>query len=221
MAERYGEIPKPFTSEWWPYYWMYYKWHTIGTLLALLMIIVTAVQCANREEYDVTVNYVGSGYITEETVDKLEIAFEEFTPDIDGNGEKNVFFQQINLGVDEANAEMAYALQTKHDIGLTENTSHLYIYAKDQAELMVGRDNSEDIYVSVDEWFNGEYDDSMVIKSGEGTPLAVTLKDSRFFEEHGIDSENLYVSIKLCNEENADNIASYKSALVMAEAMMK
>ncbi len=221
MAEVYGEKPKLFTGEWWPYFWMYYKWHTIGTLLALLMIVVTAVQCATKEKYDVTVNYAGAGYIPEEVISELEIKFEEYAPDIDGNGEINVFLQQLNLSANEANPEMAYALQVKHDIELSENTSHLYIYDKEQAEVMIGRENSDDIYIPVDEWFDGEYDDSAVVKSGSGTPLAICLKGSGLFDELGINAENMYVTVKYCNEKDKDNIASYEGALEMARAMMQ
>ena len=32
MAEKYGTVPKKFTSAWWEYFWDYYKWHTIATV---------------------------------------------------------------------------------------------------------------------------------------------------------------------------------------------
>ncbi len=221
MAEVYGEKPKAFSKEWWPYFWEYYRWHTIGILLALFMVAVTAVQCAQREEYDITVNYVGLGYIPDETVEKLELSFEELAPDIDGNGEVNVFFQQINIGIDDADAELAYAMQTKHDIGLMEDTSHLYIYAKDQAELMIARDNSDDLYTPVEEWFDGELDASSVIESESGTALAMSLKDSTFMDGFGIIADDMYVAIKLCNPNKEDNIKSYNCAVEIAQTMIK
>ena len=66
MAEVYGVKPKKFTKEWWPYYWMYYKWHTIIIGFFSITTIISAVQCAMKEHYDLNVVYAGSGYYESE-----------------------------------------------------------------------------------------------------------------------------------------------------------
>lgn len=71
MAEFYGEKPKRFSREWWPYFWLYYKWHTIGIAVALLIITTTVVDIINRERYDLEIVYLGSQHIAEESLDKL------------------------------------------------------------------------------------------------------------------------------------------------------
>ena len=43
MAEKYGEVPPKFTKKWWEYFWDYYKWHVIITVVAVLIASVT--QC--------------------------------------------------------------------------------------------------------------------------------------------------------------------------------
>ena len=44
MAEKYGTIPKRFTPEWWEYFWMYYKVHTIAITLVILAVAITVYQ---------------------------------------------------------------------------------------------------------------------------------------------------------------------------------
>ena len=82
MAERYGVPPKRFTKEWWPHYWMYYKWHTIAGAFAAIMIVTTAVQCATREKFDMNVTYTGSVYFPDESIDMLETEMEKYIDDI-------------------------------------------------------------------------------------------------------------------------------------------
>ena len=47
MAEKYGVVPKRFTREWWDYFWMYYKWHTIAIAFVIIAVTVTIVQKIN------------------------------------------------------------------------------------------------------------------------------------------------------------------------------
>ena len=46
---------------WLDNYWYHYKWHTIIIGFFVVMLLVTFVQCVNREEGDLTVSYAG-GY---------------------------------------------------------------------------------------------------------------------------------------------------------------
>lgn len=222
MAEVYGVKPKIFTKEWWPYFWMYYKWHTIGAVFVALCIIITAVQCVNREKFDVTVTYAGTAYMLDGAVDKLEIALSELTEDIDGDGENKAFVQQLNMGSDQANAELNYALQTKHDISLGESTSHLYIYDKEQGDIMISvREQAEATYTPITKWYEGDFDSSEVLLSKNGVPLGISLKDSKLLEKCGIDGDGLYVTVKICNGDKGEDVSSYNSAVAMAKAMLE
>lgn len=222
MAEVYGVKPKIFTKEWWPYFWMYYKWHTVGAFFVALCIIVTAVQCVNREKYDVTVTYAGTAYMTEESVDKLEIELSKLTEDIDGDGENKAFVQQLNMASGQANAELNYALQTKHDISLGETTSHLFIYDKEQGETMISvREHAEETYTPITEWYGEDFEDAEVLMSQNNIPLGISLKGSKLLEECGIDGDGLFVTVKLCNGDKTEDVSSYNSAVAMAKAMLE
>ncbi|MGN0164483.1 MAG: hypothetical protein ACI4EA_13050 [Candidatus Ornithomonoglobus sp.] len=226
MAEHYGVVPKKFTKEWWPYYWMYYKWHTIGVVFALVLIIVTLVQCATSEKYDVIVNYIGETYFEPETAEDLEAALGSLIEDVDGNGENNVFFQQLTLNNTAGSEELDYTLQMKHDVGLTDDTSYLYMYDKDEAELMLGRESADDVYLPVGEWCDtidieaAEGSDT-VLYSESGTPLAVLAQGSGFLESVGMDTTGLYITVRRNYSDEEINIAAYRSAVAMANAILK
>ena len=72
MAEKYGEVPPKFTKKWWEYFWDYYKWHVIITVVAVLIASVTIVQCATRPKYDMNVVYAGHMNYSEEEINKLK-----------------------------------------------------------------------------------------------------------------------------------------------------
>lgn len=223
MAEHYGVVPKRFTKEWWPYYWMYYKWPTIGTAFALALIIVTVVQCAARERYDVNVNYTGEAVFAPETARKVEEVLSEYIEDADGDGVKNVFFQQLNLSNTSGSEELDYALQVKHDLELSEDTSYLYMYDKAEAELMLERDSADDVYLPIDEWLDGAAPDTEdgVLCSKSGTPIAVLASSSALLEGAGMNTEGLYIAVRRNYSDEEFNLAAYRSAAAMANAILK
>ena len=69
--EKYGEIPKRFTKEWWSYFWDYYKWHVIGGAVVLAMIIITAVQLMSKVAYDEIVTYIGEASYSDSAVEDI------------------------------------------------------------------------------------------------------------------------------------------------------
>lgn len=226
MAEHYGVVPKKFTKEWWPYFWMYYKWHTIGIAFALMLIIITAVQCATSEKYDVVVNYMGKTYFAPEAAEEFQAALEPLIEDVDGNGENNVFFQQLTLSSTSGAEERDYALQVKHDLALSDDTSYLYLYDKEEAELMLARDSSDDVYLPLDEWCDAAMleaaeEKGAVLYSESGAPLAVLAQGSEFLEGLGMDTSDIYVAIRKNYSDEEINLAAYRSAEVMANAILK
>lgn len=161
MAEVYGVKPKMFTKEWWPYYWMYYKWHTIGIVFVAASIAITAVQCAMRPKYDLVITYGGTANIPQDTLDEISGELSEYVEDIDGNEQKNVFVQQLNFYNDIANAQIDSGLQQKHDAELTSNNTFLYIYDVDELAIIAGREHSSETYLDVHEWLDEDTLDAL------------------------------------------------------------
>ncbi len=226
MAEHYGVVPKRFTKEWWPYYWMYYKWQTIGVVFALAAIVITLVQCATKENYDAIVNYIGETYFEPETVEGLEAALEPLIEDVDGNGENNVFFQQLTLSNASGSEEIDYTLQVKHDLELSDETSYLFMYDKKEAELMLERESADDVYLPLDEWcgttdLKAASDGGRVLYSQSGAPLAILAEGSGLLESVGMDTEDLYITVRKNYSDEESNLAAYRSAAAMANAILK
>lgn len=222
MAERYGEVPPKFTKAWWGYFWMYYKWPVLGTVLAAIIIIVTIVQCAGKEKYDLIVNFCTSEMYNSEVTENVEKSLAEYTEDADGNGESNVFFQQITFYNDSVNAEMDYTLQMKHDMELTADYSFLYIYDKAEADIMFARDEIDNVYVDPTEWAGDAMNDGReVLYSKAGKACAVSLAGSKYLEEMGIKSDDLYVAVRMDYSEKDNNKASQRSAMTIGRMMLE
>lgn len=220
MAERYGEIPKRFTKAWWGYFWMYYKWYVIGIGAAVLAIIFTVAQCAGRKNYDLIVNYCGSNYFSNEEIYSWEDALVPYTADANENGDVDVFVQQINFANNGASADIESAMQIKHDMELSNDCSFVFIYDKAESDLIFTRESAEQTYVNVEDWIDGSLDGYDVIYSTNGVPCAVSLAGSSLLESIGIDSSDMYISLRQNYSDDEVNSLAQKSAAEVANAML-
>lgn len=220
MAEVYGEKPKKFTKEWWPYFWMYYKWQTIGIIAVVVFVAVTVMQCRNKIKYDSNINYVGTTYYSEGTLDKLKDALMPYAADANGNGRTDLFLQQMNVTNTPGQEETDYALQMKHDIELTSDVSFLYIYDKTEAEMMINRDSADATYKPVSEWLNGTVPEDKVLKSKSGQACAISAAGSELLKNVGMNADELYIAIRMNYEDTAVSIGSQLAAVNMANAIL-
>ena len=109
--EVYGEKPKKYTKEWWSYIWLYYKWHILGTALAIFMVVTTLQQCANRPRYDLQITAVTENELYISQIEAMENFAEETISDATGNGEKEVYIMPIHMSEqsDAATIQAGYA----------------------------------------------------------------------------------------------------------------
>ena len=218
MAEKYGTVPKKFTSAWWEYFWDYYKWHTIATVFVAGCIGITAYQCATREVYDTSVTYGGKLVFDTESTTRLELAFEENTSDADKNGEVNVFFMPCSINnEDQANAEYNMAVMTKLDLSLQDETSYLFIYDKAQLDAQIARETFTEAFVPVDEWVKNP--DAQNIINWENSDFAYCLKDSKILNDAGVKCDDMYAVLKGCYSDKPEALASFESAKELALAI--
>lgn len=227
MAEVYGVKPKKFTKEWWPYYWMYYKWHTIGVLFVIVSILVTVYQCTHREKFDLTVTYGATANIPQQTADELEEVFSAMAEDSDGDGNPNVFLEQLNFSNAPGMAETDQALQTKLDVGMTQDDTMLYIFDTDELAIMLNREQSGETYVNVQEWLGDEEfaklaaEEGKIVYNQDEIPLAVSIADSSIMKEHNINSENMYVLVRMNYKDTEVSQSAQRSAVVIAKELLK
>lgn len=219
MAEKYGTIPKRFTSEWWSYFWEYYKWHTIAAATAIILIAVTAVQCATKEKYDMTVVYGGTQNFDETATETMEQLFEKYSEDSDGNGEVNIFFMPCTITNQENYDEYTYAMQTKLDLSMQDEGTFLYLFGKDELDIMLKRGESGESFLSVDEYLSNPDEENIV--TSENAQCAYNLKDSSILKQSGIDCSDLYIAVRKNYKDNPDTAAAFENAKKLASELAK
>ncbi len=204
--EKYGTVPPRFTKDWWAYFWDYYKWHTIATGFVVVLVAVTAVQCATKTVYDMTMTYAGDAAFADETVTAISDELSGIINDSDGNGEKNIFFQQLTFGAQNTDPQYEMAMQTKLMLELSAGESFLFIFSKSQLDTYLNQESCEDLFVPLSEWVEDEscLDGAAIGKSG-GVAYAVSLGESSCLKNLGLNMENQYVVIrKMRNSEEKD-----------------
>lgn len=68
------------------HFWYYYKPHTLALIFALVVIVWSAVQCANRIDYDLDISFYSGNYVEEEALAEFDVFLETLCDDVNGNG---------------------------------------------------------------------------------------------------------------------------------------
>lgn len=195
MAEVYGEKPKKFTKEWWPYFWLYYKWHTVAVLFVMMLVAIGISDCARKEKYDLRLTYLGRTYYDIQLWDETEKLLEEDIKDADGNGEKNIGLTDLVIAEGNEYGEQNYASYLKHDISFSEDLSYVYIYDSKELERALTDGVAAGCYAKASDWLNTDVPDDKLIYT-DGTAYAVSLRDSKVLKKAGVNCEELYVLLR-------------------------
>ena len=221
LAEKYGVIPPKFTKAWWAYFGDYYKWYVIGGGFALFCVAVTLVQCATREEYDLTVTYAGQLVFDEATSVGLENAMAQYTDDIDGNGEQSVFFQTLTISGASGQEQYDYVLQTKLDLELQNERSFIFLFGEEQLNNMLNREYVADLYVPVSEWAPDLGSEFPTVAGVDGGLYAVDISNSSFLKNLGINCDGMYAVLRINTWDDEENLAAYESSIAILQEIVK
>lgn len=194
--EKYGTVPKRFTKKWWEYFWDYYKWHTIATLFALMLIAVTVHQYATQIHYDTTITISGGHGLSEDLLEVVEADLAEIIDDSNGDGEKHVMIQQLISGGGEVkDAQYEMAIATKVMVEFAAGESCVFFLSEDEVNKYLNDEANDGFFVPVEEYTQTMPDKSRLM-SARGIAYAVNLGDCRFFNERGIDASEYYLMIR-------------------------
>lgn len=213
MAEVYGEKPKKFTKEWWPYFWLYYKWHTVAVLFVMMLVAIGISDCARKEKYDLRLTYLGRTYYDIQLWDETEKLLEEDIKDADGNGEKNIGMTDLVIAEGNEYGEQNYASYLKHDMSFSEDLSYVYIYDSKELERALTDGVAAGCYAKASDWLNADVPDDKLIYT-DGTAYAVSLRDSKILKKAGFDCEELYVLVRT-------DAPTYENAVITANNLIK
>lgn len=196
MAEKYGEIPKLFTKQWWEYFWDYYKIHTIVVLFLIISIVGTVYSFVTRTIYDLEITYAGEMYFKDEEIKGFTDKVEGIIPDVDENGQKNVYVRQITYSdVDEAT--YIAASNQRLFLEFTSTDVIMFVLSKEKAEYVFSADGLEGAFKEVSSWCD-ETDEDRLLYSKDGKAYGVRLDDGVFAKY----SEPLYIAVRAPRENN-------------------
>ena len=221
MAEVYGVKPKRFTREWWPYFWMYYKWHTIGIVAGAACIISFVVQCATKPKYDLALLFAGGKSWKTGAADTLKGALSDGIEDADGNGQKNLLIETVVMDRSGTDLQLNYDLQVKVDIMTGEDIYNLYMFDADEAELMLGRgEDAPLIFMPVSEWAEKEYSEDRLLMRG-GVAYGVSVEDNELLESCGVPTKGLYLLVRNPKGDSELSVKSNKGAVTAANKILE
>jgi hypothetical protein len=223
MAEKYGVIPPKFTKEWWSYFWTYYKWHVIVPLLIIIGVTVTVVQRVNSPKYDLTVTYNGTKTYSDEEANALTEIMNGYIDDVDGNGEKSVYFQQLVFSDSQTEPQYNYAIQTKLMLEFQNDCSFIFIMDDQTVSGLINSSATEGVFVPVSEWAQSDVDSELLYPQyPEGCEAyAVNLKNSKILKEKGIPCNNIYVALYRNNKTDEENTAAFESSKRILNALIQ
>ena len=213
MAEQFV-IPKAFTKEWFSYVWDYYKYHILGAVAALLLIIYTIFEISTTVRYDTNINYIATNIVSQENEEKICDICEKGSKDINDNGKVDVSFSQINFTQEaKLDGNMYSALMNKMMAMFSTEEELVYIMDKAMMDSVVAMESTEGLFLPASEWSGAE--------SGE-TEFGVSLENSEVFKEAGVDTTDMYVLVRATfNTENEELLECSENAISLAKFLVK
>lgn len=195
LAEKINK-PKFFTNEWFRYIWDYYKIHIFVLLGVIVLAVITVVEVSDTVKYDGNINYIVTNADFADVSDKLAHELSENTQDINNDGEKHISLTELNFSYEATqNYEQSMAMETKLMATLASKDEMLFIFDEYMLKYVLDMSATEGIFVPVEHWLESEVDEDELYEYAGGV-YAISLKDSHFFKEQGIDASDMYMVVK-------------------------
>lgn len=220
MAEKIDK-PKKFTKMWFHYIWDYYKVHMLVGAAVAVLLAVTLVELLTAVRYDVNINYVATNVLSYDTSERMANDLAEQIHDSNGDGERHISVVQLNF-TDESmqNASQYVALENKLLSILASEDEMFFIMDEVMLQDVLEMDATEGIFVPVSDWCESLPANELLYEY-EGEAYAVSLKNSAFFREMGIDASNMYVMVKMnYNPEDEDLQNCYDNCIFLANVLV-
>ena len=205
MAEKYGEVPKIFTKEWFEYFWDYYKIHTMVVLAVFVAVVYTVHHYVTAPEYEFNISYSAEADIPYEEEELFRNKLCEFVTDSDGDGKDGVSIIQNSFvpGMEDVQVEQAMIIRMQ--LEMTNEDTIVYILSEDKLKYMVDSPEMEGVFIPVSEWLDSEVDENKIYVSNNNACL-IRLNGSKMLEQYKIKSDNLYIGIRSYSEEVSDEM---------------
>lgn len=221
MAEKYGEIPKRFTKEWWKYFWGYYKFHTIVVAFIVIALSVTLIGKLTAPKYDLTLNYAGYTEFMDSYIESAQKRLSYHCPDTNKNGESLLGLNVYSFPIDDSiDPEYTMAMLTKFSLSLGEDEIFLYVMEKDFLDNYMLSEVNHSSFSKVSDWCNMPVAPDKTLEYG-GNALAVSLDGNDMLRKAGIPTDETYLLIRYApRESQKDQEDTYKSAVEFANTIL-
>lgn len=87
-------------------YWFHFKWHTIGAVFTVIVLVVLVSQCASRTDWDMQIMYFTYTPVMDDQTAAIGNYLETISEDINGDGE--VHINVINCSMSDSNLNSQY-----------------------------------------------------------------------------------------------------------------
>jgi len=221
MAEKYGTVPKKFTKEWWSWYWMYYKWHTLGLIFVLVLVGLTVFDIMTAEKYDLTLTYAGKDYYAEDICEKVEKKISPLCDDLDGNGKRSLYFSALHYDPETNDPEYIQAQRLKIDMAISEDETYLFIMDESVAASYMGEKPKDVAFTPLDKWLTADIKDAPTYDA-YGNAYGIDISNSKFLKDAGINTEGKYLFIRYYprKDQIKEQLKGYEAAITLANKII-
>ena len=188
-------------------YWYYYKWHTVIGALALVFLLITLVECAQKKTPDLSVAYAGYEYIT---TDEFQNDISEIVGDVNGDGIEYVFVDNITIPKE---------IKTEQDLAM--NQKLILLFVDGETRMFILERDFMDAYVDAFENLDGILPDDTLENAleYEGKKIAVSTLNCPKLEKYGLSKDNLYMGILTINENNLKYLKNYQTSVKLIQEL--
>ena len=219
MAEKYGEIPKKFTSKWWSYFWTYYKWWVIVPVMLIVAVACLLTSIWKMERYDVTLTYAGPHFFPNNHVKQISKEFGVLCEDVNKDGKKLLTLANMTISDKDFDLEYKSSLLMSLQFALEEEEKYIFIIHKDFAERYLAQDAPRCLYAPINEWFTGDKSKYETL-SAHGNDYGIGLDESDIFKKWNCDLKYHYLFIRKKPADKAE-LPRYDAAIKLANKLLK
>ena len=153
----------------------------------------------------------------------LSAYFETAVEDATENGKKEIgylYYTFDNIMEDGALSEDEYAFEMKFAAELQGGESDLYIMTGTNADDFIGYSEN---FMCVYDFACDDLPEERIKRNGNGHPYAVSVAGNEALEKMGIDTSDLYVSVRLLyetNKKDSEKVRIHQNSVMAAEKLV-
>lgn len=186
----------------------YYKWHAIGIIAAVVIVVSIVSGIVNKVEDDVTVNMLLSYDAAPTAGEEIAADLNTVIPDIDGDGVKQSYINVITVPYEiKDENDMNSGMQASLVFALEETI--LCLIDKDLLDLYTDKDFFEDVSQKAADI---KLDEEQIYRNPSGVPVALSLKGNKYLEEKGVKTDTLYACFKYSSMRDKEQYSAIRNA---------